>query len=134
MIRGAYEIMDVIKEKTGIHHDMETSEDGLFTLQEVECLGACTNAPMMQVNNEWFYEDLTPENVSLLIDKMKEGTGFEPGPQIKERKNSEGPMGRTTLALDMEHVFHDRDFPAEKEKWETAKAAAAAAAAAAKKA
>lgn len=34
----------------------ETSEDGLFTLAEVECLGACVNAPMMQVNNEWFYE------------------------------------------------------------------------------
>lgn len=40
MIRGSYEIMDTIKHKTGIHHDGETSEDGLFTLQEVECLGA----------------------------------------------------------------------------------------------
>ena len=42
-------------------HDSETTPDGLFTLQEVECLGACANAPMMQVNGEWVYEDLTPE-------------------------------------------------------------------------
>lgn len=47
----------------------ETSEDGLFTLQEVECLGACVNAPMMQVNNEWFYEDLTPETTVELLKK-----------------------------------------------------------------
>lgn len=84
----------------------------------------------MQVNNEWFYEDLTPENTALLIDRMKEGSGFEPGPQIPERKNAEGPQGRTTLK-DLNYVFHDRDFPAEKEKWEKAKAEAAAAAAAA---
>jgi NADH dehydrogenase (ubiquinone) flavoprotein 2 len=127
MVRGAYEIIDVIKEKTGCHHYMETSEDGLFTLQEVECLGACTNAPMMQVNNEWFYEDLTPENTALLIDRMKEGSGFEPGPQISERKNAEGPMGRTTLK-GFKDKLHDRDFKKAKEDWEKAKEEAAAAA------
>ena len=50
----------------------ETSPDGLFTIDEVECLGACANAPMMQVNNEWVYEDLTPENVVKLLDDLKE--------------------------------------------------------------
>jgi len=45
----------------------ETSEDGLFTLSEVECLGACCNAPMLQVNNEWVYEDLTPESTVALL-------------------------------------------------------------------
>jgi NADH dehydrogenase (ubiquinone) flavoprotein 2 len=45
---------------------------------------------MVQVNNEWFYEDLTPENTKELLDKMVAGTE-EPGPQIEERFNSEGP-------------------------------------------
>lgn len=82
----------------------------------------------MQVNNEWFYEDLTPENTALLLERMKQGEGFEPGPQIPERKNAEGPQGRTTLK-DFEDVFHERDFAAAKEEWEAAKAAEAAAAA-----
>ena len=47
--------MQAIKDFANIEMN-ETSEDGLFTLQEVECLGACANAPMMQVNNEWVYE------------------------------------------------------------------------------
>ena len=42
---------------------------------------------MLQVNSEWFYEDLTPENTIALLDKMKEGKGFEPGPQTEERVN-----------------------------------------------
>lgn len=45
----------------------ETSADGLFTLSEVECLGACSNAPMIQVNNEWVYEDLTAESMVNLM-------------------------------------------------------------------
>lgn len=68
MIRGARECMQAIKDYAHIGMD-ETSEDGLFTLQEVECLGACVNAPMMQVNNEWFYEDLTPETTVELLKK-----------------------------------------------------------------
>lgn len=82
---------------------------------------------MMQVNNEWFYEDLTPENTALLLDRMKEGEGFEPGPQIPERKNAEGPLGRTTLK-DVKHVFYERDYKQCKEDWEKAKEEAAAAA------
>lgn len=58
--------MQAIKDYAHIGME-ETSEDGLFTLQEVECLGACVNAPMMQVNNEWFYEDLTPETTVALL-------------------------------------------------------------------
>lgn len=69
----------------------EISEDGLFTVSEVECLGACVNAPMMQVNNEWFYEvntlnflikfqDLTPENTVALLDKWKSGEEPAVGP------------------------------------------------------
>ena len=58
----------------------ETSEDGLFTLQEVECLGACVNAPMIQVNNEWFYEDLTYESMQNLMQQWKDGKEPKTGP------------------------------------------------------
>ena len=114
--------MDAIKDFANIGMG-ETSEDGLFTLQEVECLGACVNAPMMQVNNEWFYEDLTPETTVELLKKWKAGEEPTPGPQ-NGRINSLGPMGRTSLDTIPEGV-HDRDFAAEKKKWEDAKAAAA---------
>jgi NADH dehydrogenase (ubiquinone) flavoprotein 2 len=55
MVRGAREVIQAIKDYAKIEMD-GTSEDGLFTLSEVECLGACVNAPMMQVNNEYVYE------------------------------------------------------------------------------
>ena len=55
MIRGAGEIINAIKSHANIEMD-GTSEDGLFTVSEVECLGACVNAPMIQVNNEYVYE------------------------------------------------------------------------------
>lgn len=79
MIRGARECMEAIKEYTGVGEN-ETSPDGLFTLQEVECLGACANAPMMQVNNEWFYEDLTPETTVDILKKWKAGEEPTVGP------------------------------------------------------
>lgn len=53
----ARDVMKAIREYANIEND-QISEDGLFTISEVECLGACVNAPMMQVNNEWFYEVL----------------------------------------------------------------------------
>eukprot|EP00349_Pseudokeronopsis_sp_Brazil_P000216 CAMPEP_0202959282 /NCGR_PEP_ID=MMETSP1396-20130829/3512_1 /ASSEMBLY_ACC=CAM_ASM_000872 /TAXON_ID= /ORGANISM="Pseudokeronopsis sp., Strain Brazil" /LENGTH=179 /DNA_ID=CAMNT_0049677777 /DNA_START=145 /DNA_END=684 /DNA_ORIENTATION=- len=95
MLRGARDIIDAIKQHTGVEMD-GTSDDGLFTLQEVECLGACVNAPMMQVNNEWFYEDLTPENTIAMLDAWKRGEEPKIGPQ-NHRRNSEGPEGRTCL-------------------------------------
>lgn len=72
MVRGARECMQAIMDYKGIGKD-ETSEDGLIHLQEVECLGACVNAPMMQVNNEWFYEDLTPESTVAIIKEWEAG-------------------------------------------------------------
>ena len=82
MLRGARDIIKAIQEYANIGMG-ETSEDGLFTLSEVECLGACVNAPMMQVNNEWFYEDLTPENTVAILDKWKKGEEPKKGPQIE---------------------------------------------------
>ena len=54
----------------------------MFTLAEVECLGACANAPMMQINNKDFFEDLTPENVAKLLDDLANGKKVKVGSQI----------------------------------------------------
>ena len=123
MIRGTPEIMKTIEDHVGIR-DGETSECGTFTVQEVECLGACVNAPMMQVNNEWFYEDLTPENTRELLDAMKNGGELNPGPQIEGWINSEGVEGRSTL-IDYHQQPETRDFAAAKVEWEKKKEEAA---------
>ena len=115
--------MQTIEDYAGIK-DGETSECGTFTVQEVECLGACVNAPMMQVNNEWFYEDLTPENTRELLEAMKNGDDLNPGPQDGMRINSEGPEGRTTL-IDFNQQPETRDFAAAKVEWEQKKEEAA---------
>jgi NADH-quinone oxidoreductase E subunit len=74
----------------------QTTPDGVFTLREVECLGACVNAPMLQVNDEDFYEDLTPESTVALLDAFKSGKQPKPGPQ-SGRHTSEPASGLTTL-------------------------------------
>ena len=122
MVRGARECMDAIKEHCNMGMD-EISDDGLFTLSEVECLGACVNAPMMQVNNEWVYEDLTPETTVEILKQWQAGQEPKKGPQ-NGRINSLGPMGRTSLDT-IPEVLHDRDFEAAKAQWEEKKAAAA---------
>ena len=106
----------------------ETSADGLFTLQEVECLGACVNAPMIQVNNEYFYEDLTYDSMTQLMQDWKDGKEPKVGPQ-NGRINScgLGEEGRTSLHGEPNGPF-TRDFAAEKTSYDEAKAAAAAAA------
>ena len=74
----------------------------MFTIQEVECLGACANAPMLQVNGEWVYEDLTPESTVKLLNDLQNGVEKK-GPQIN-RNDCEGPQGRTTLKVLIERV------------------------------
>ena len=73
----------------------ETTKDGKFTLVEVECLGACVNAPMAQVNDD-FYEDLTPATTKELLDVLSEGMQPKVGSQ-KGRKASMPLSGPTTL-------------------------------------
>lgn len=135
MIRGSREVTAVIEEMVGCHLG-QTSPDGLFTLEEVECLGACANAPMIQINNEWVYEDLTTENVRPFIEKLKNGEEPVKGPQ-NGRNRAEGPQGRTSLHNYNQERVVERDFAAAKKEWEAAreaaKQAAAAAAAAQKK-
>jgi NADH-quinone oxidoreductase subunit E len=73
MLRGGDEIFQRCSKKLGIGHN-ETTPDGLFSLEEVECLGACCGAPAMQVNYE-YYENLTPEKVDALIEKLRKDSG-----------------------------------------------------------
>ena len=70
-LRGSDNVLKCISDKLGISNG-ETSSDGLFTLLEVECLGACVNAPIIQINDD-FYEDLDYETTSLLLDKLRIG-------------------------------------------------------------
>jgi NADH-quinone oxidoreductase E subunit len=70
MLRGGYEIFHHVSGKLGIKNN-ENTPDGLFTIEEVECLGSCGTAPMMQLNNKEFYENLTVEKVDELIENFK---------------------------------------------------------------
>jgi len=69
MLRGGEEIFSYCAKELGIGH-RQTTEDGLFSLEEVECLGACCGAPAMQVNYD-YYENLTPEKIDALLEKLK---------------------------------------------------------------
>ena len=73
----------------------QTTEDGLFTLTEVECLGACANAPMVQINDDNF-EDLTAESMGAILDALAAGKSPKPGPQV-DRQTSAPEGGPTTL-------------------------------------
>jgi len=72
-----------------------TTEDGLFTLSEVECLGACANAPMVQINDD-NYEDLTYATMAEILDALARGETPRPGPRV-ERQTSAPESGPTTL-------------------------------------
>jgi NADH-quinone oxidoreductase subunit E len=75
MLRDGYGILDHCKKRLGIGHK-EVTPDGLFSLEEVECIGACCWAPAMQVNYD-FYDELTPEKVDQVLDDYKAGRGKE---------------------------------------------------------
>jgi NADH-quinone oxidoreductase subunit E len=69
MLKGGYELFKYASGKLGIKNK-EITPDGIFSIEEVECLGSCATAPMMQVNNKEFYENLTKEKVEKLIDSF----------------------------------------------------------------
>jgi NADH-quinone oxidoreductase subunit E len=93
-LRGSDNLTKLCKDKLGIGKG-ETSSDKQFTLVEVECLGACVNAPMVQINDD-YYEDLDTENFSQLLDDLKAGKKTRVGPQI-DRQNSAPVGGAQTL-------------------------------------
>jgi NADH-quinone oxidoreductase subunit E len=94
MLRGSDEVFRACKAK-GLAKG-QTSEDGLFTLNEVECLGACANAPMVQINDD-NYEDLTFETTTALLEALARGETPKPGPQGVNRRTSDPEGGVTSL-------------------------------------
>jgi len=89
-LRGAEKVLDTIKTELGVEPG-GTSSDGKFTLLEVECLGACVNAPMIQIDDD-YYEDLDEFSTKTVLDSFKKGEKPAPGPQ-NGRMGSE-PKGR----------------------------------------
>lgn len=93
MLRGSGELMRVCKEKIGPKDTL--SADGKFTWQEVECLGACANAPMAQIN-DYYFEDLTADDMATIIDDFAAGKSPKPGSRVG-RVSSEPEGGAITL-------------------------------------
>ncbi len=95
MLCGSGNIVKTCESELGIHTG-ETTKDGLFTIVEVECLGACVNAPMVQVNDDYF-EDLTPESMKTLLSDLKSAKSVKVGSQ-NGRISSMALAGTTTMA------------------------------------
>ena len=93
-LRGSDEIINTCKNFLGLEIN-ESSMDGLFTLSEVECLGACVNAPMMQINDD-YYEDLNPDTTFGILSQIKMGKKPKTGSQIS-RFSCEPITGLTCL-------------------------------------
>ena len=93
-LRGAADLIEMCQSR--IHHDpFHLSKDGNFSWEEVECLGACVNAPMLQIGKD-FYEDLDGPKTQALLEAIRRGASPKPGPQ-SGRHTSEPIGGRTTL-------------------------------------
>ncbi len=93
-LRGSDEVLRCIRDRLGID-DHGTTEDGMFSLLEVECLGACVNAPILQVNDD-FYEDLDYEKTGDLLTVLMQDAPPPPG-SMAGRNRSESSAGATTL-------------------------------------
>jgi len=95
MLRGAGDLKSVLAARIG--PKQQTSEDGRFSWEEVECLGACCNAPMAQIN-DYYYEDLTVETLEQILDQFEAGKTPKPG-SYAGRKSSE-PAGNIQTLTD----------------------------------
>ncbi|KAL0947127.1 hypothetical protein HGRIS_013259 [Hohenbuehelia grisea] len=95
MLQGSTDILNAVCEQLGGIKPGQTTKDGKFTVVEVECQGACSNAPMMVVNDD-FYEDLTPESTKKILNAFTKGEKPKPGPQ-SGRQTSENSAGLTSL-------------------------------------
>jgi NADH-quinone oxidoreductase subunit E len=94
-LRGSDEVTTACRKATGIKGWGETSDDGAFTMTEVECLGACVNAPILQVDDD-FYEDMDAEKVTELLAALRRGERPVPG-SMAGRQTSAPEGGPTTL-------------------------------------
>lgn len=99
-LRGSDAILDSAKKCLGIDVG-QVSSDGRFSLIEVECLGACVNAPMVQINDD-YYEDLTPETMKKLLDGLRKGQEIIAGPQVKRQTSAPISGPKTCLTVKKE--------------------------------
>src|SRR3954454_8788184 len=102
MLRGSDDVLRACY-KHGLKKG-RTTDDGLFTLTEVECLGACANAPMVQINDDNF-EDLTEASMGAILDALAAGRAPKPGPQIKRQTSC--PEGGPTVLKKMAERNYD---------------------------
>lgn len=116
-LRGSDGLSEACKKKLGVKFG-EVTQDGLFSVIEVECLGACANAPMVQINDD-YYEDLTPERMAEMIDDLRAGRELPVGSQMGRLTSS--PEGGPQTLQDLP------PFDGKAVKMETAAPAAEAA-------
>jgi len=95
MLRGAEDLKEVCKSRIGAAHT--PSADGKFSWEEVECLGACVNAPVIAID-DYYHEDLTPASLEALMDKLARGEKIEPGSAIKRQTSA--PEGGQKVLTD----------------------------------
>lgn len=93
MLRGSGELIKICKRRIGEHHHV--TADGQLSWEEMECLGACTNAPVAMIH-DYYHEDLTPENFEKIIDDLQAGKDVTPGP-YNGRQRSAPIDGESTL-------------------------------------
>jgi NADH-quinone oxidoreductase subunit E len=106
MLRGAEDLKKVCQNRIN-HEPHHLSEDGNFSWEEVECLGACVNAPMVQIFKDT-YEDLTPATLEMLIDDLAAGRKVKVGPQID--RHLAAPEGVQTALIDPSLYEGQRTF------------------------
>lgn len=95
MLRGAEALKEVCKRRIGAKHAV--SKDGMFSWEEVECVGACVNAPVVAID-DYYHEDLTPQALEALMDKLARGEKIEPGSAIGRQTSA--PEGGTQVLTD----------------------------------
>ncbi len=128
MLRGSDEVLRACKDRLGIGLG-GTTPDGKFSLHEVECAGACVNAPVVAINDD-YYEDVDGAGVWKLIEALKGGNKPTPGPT--NGRDASAPIGPALTLTDVPTAPAVQDFAAAKAAFEKAKAEAAAKAAAPK--
>ena len=109
VLRGADKLIDVCHRRVG--EQQHVTPDGTFSWVEVECLGACVNAPVVQINYD-YYEDLTAERFNEILDDLANGKEPKSGPQIDRQLSA--PVGGPTTLTDPE-LFRPREHGAKKE-------------------
>ena len=97
VLRGADQLIALCKHRLG--EPLHVTPDGTLSWIEVECLGACVNAPAAQINYD-YYEDLTPESLTRVLDELAAGKKVKPGPQVD--RQSSAPIGGPTTLTDPE--------------------------------